>query len=87
MRREYTTQIIVRCTSEERERWKALAERLEKERAGAWARAAYSWRSYRDEITLSALVRQLLEERLKAAPGAPAGRPRRRNVSAAAGSS
>lgn len=85
MRREYTTRIIVRCTPEERARWKALAERLEKERAAR--DGDYSWRSYRQEITLSALVRQLLEERLKAAPGAPAGRPRRRNVSAAAGPS
>lgn len=69
MRREYTTQIIVRCTPEERGRWKALAERLEKERASR--DGAYSWHWHREQITLSALVRQLLEERLKAAPGAP----------------
>lgn len=85
MRREYTTRIIVRCTAEERGRWKALAERLEKERAARAGRYSYGWSYRREEITLSALVRQLLEERLKAAPGAPAGRPRRRNVSAAAG--
>lgn len=88
MRREYTTQIIVRCTPEERARWKALAERLEAARVSHLAGRDYWWNWRREEITLSALVRQLLEERLKAAaPGAPAGRPRRRNVSAAAGPS
>ncbi len=77
MRREYTTRIIVRCTPEERARWKALAERLELRRLAQ--ERPRRWYQRRDEITLSALIRQLLEERVQANPApAPAAMRRRR---------
>ncbi len=70
MRREYTTRIIVRCTPEERARWKALAQRLEAQRRQGQDRR---WHHPREEMTLSSLVRQLLEERrLNATPALPA---------------
>ncbi len=68
MRREYTTQIIVRCTPEERARWKDLAQRLEAQRRER--EGIRHWYQQGEGITLSALVRQLLEARLKTAPAA-----------------
>jgi len=91
---EYPTQIVVRCTEEERAAWKALAERLDTAKGLALRQTGVLWR-YRDQhITVSSLVRQLLERELQAHPAAPPpaaasarSRRRRRNAPAAASTS
>jgi len=63
-RRDYTKHLVVRCTAEERSRWKALAELEDLKRN--------TGRNYyhRREEGLSLLVRELLEARAKTHPAA-----------------
>lgn len=84
-RQDYTKQIVIRCTVEERARWKALAERLEATRRDTLRQRGHSWVFTRrdEEITLSTLVRQLLDARDQASP-APKISGRRRHTPAAA---
>jgi len=63
-RRDYTKHLVIRCTAEERARWKALAELEDSKRN--------TGRNYyhRREEGLSLLVRELLEARVKTHPAA-----------------
>lgn len=86
---EYDSQIVVRCTREERDQWKALADRLDQAKAAELRRGGITWRFRDQHITVSALIRQLLEDKAKATPAAGPAAPaqsrrRRRNAAAAA---
>lgn len=59
-----TKHLVIRCTAEERARWKAVAELEDRKR-----NAGRRWSSRREE-GLSLLVRELLEARAKAHPAA-----------------
>jgi len=63
-RRDYDKHLVIRCTAEERARWKALAELEDRKR-----NAGKSYYHRREE-GLSLLVRELLEARAKAQPAA-----------------
>ena len=80
MRAELTSQIVVRCTPEERARWKDLAARLDKIQADQLRRRGRTWRLRYERIDVSKLVRQLLETKLKATPAVEERPRRRRNV-------